>query len=119
LKIVLLFTALIILSGFAFYQTDTEESYFIVTYSTGENWDPNKEPHEQDHFNDHSSHLGDLRKSEKIKLGGRYGDKGMIILIAKDEEEAKSLIFNDPAIKNKLFKAELHPFYHFYSGCVE
>lgn len=93
--------------------------YFMVLYTLGENWDTTKQTHEQLFFKEHSLHLSELRKSEKITIGGRYSDKGMIILKAKDENEAKTAITKDIAIQNKIFKVEIFPFDPFYNGCVE
>lgn len=93
--------------------------YFVVLYTIGENWNTTKQTHEQLYFNEHSLHLSELRKSKKISIGGRYSDAGMLILNAKDENEAKTLITKDAAVQNKIFKAEIFPFNPFYKGCVE
>jgi len=99
--------------------TKTDYEYFIVLYTVGENWDTTKQAYEQPYFKEHSTHLSELRKAKKIEIGGRYSDSGMILLKAKDETEAKTIIFNDTAIKNKTFKAEIFAFDTFYKGCVE
>lgn len=96
-----------------------EYEYFIVLYTIGEKWDTTKQAHEQLYFKEHSAYLAELRKSKKISIGGRYSDKGMILLKAKDEAEAKSLITKDVAMQNKIFKAEIFSFDPFYIGCVE
>lgn len=93
--------------------------YFIVLYTIGEKWDTTKLAHEQFYFKEHSSHLSELRKSKKISIGGRYSNTGMIILKAKDQADAKTLILKDASIQNKIFKAEIFPFNTFYNGCVE
>ena len=95
------------------------ESYFIVLYTTGDKWDSEKEFHEQLYFTEHSKHLGDLRKAKTITLGGRYSDVGLIMIKAKNKAEAKTLITSDISIINGIFKAEIHAFDPFYSGCVE
>jgi len=99
--------------------TKTGYEYFIVLYTIGENWDTTKQAHEQTYFKEHSSHLGELRKAKKIEIGGRYSDTGMMLLKAKDETEARTIILDDTAIKNKIFKAEIFPFDTFYKGCIE
>ncbi|MBX2965753.1 MAG: hypothetical protein KF845_06380 [Cyclobacteriaceae bacterium] len=93
--------------------------YFVVLYTIGENWDTTRQAHEQLYFKEHSLHLSELRRSEKISIGGRYSDKGMIIVKAKNEGEAKNLVAKDEAIQNKIFKAEIFPFKPFYNGCIE
>lgn len=93
--------------------------YFVVLYTIGENWDTTRQAHEQPYFKEHSLHLSALRKSKKISIGGRYSDTGMIILNAKDENEAKTLITKDAAVQNKIFKAEIFLFNPFYNGCIE
>ena len=46
----------------------------------------------------------------------RKGTRGYY---AKDSSEAERLINKDPAIKNKMFSAEIQQFYPFYQGCIE
>lgn len=96
-----------------------EHTYFIVLYTTGENWDTTKAHHEQTYFSEHSAHLSSLRKQQKIQVGARYSNTGMIILQARDSAEAQEIVHRDPAVRNKLFKAEIHPLYPFYAGCLE
>lgn len=94
-------------------------NYFIILYTIGEAWDTTKAAHEQDYFAEHSAYLGELRKTKRIDIGGRFDATGMIILRAKNEQEAKKIITEDKAIQNKIFNAEIFPFYPFYRGCVE
>lgn len=102
-------------------ETKTKDSaeYFVVLYTIGENWDTTKQANQQLYFKEHSLHLSELRKGKQISIGGRYSDTGMIILKAKNEEEAKTTITKDVAIQNKIFKAEIFPFAPFYKGCIE
>lgn len=113
-----LMTAFVI---FAFSQDTPQKGYeyFIVLYTVGENWDTTKQAYEQQYFKEHSSHLGELRKLKKVVTGGRYSDTGMIIIKAKDETEATSIITNDISVKNKIFKVEVFSFDPFYEGCIE
>lgn len=118
----LLFICLNLIAVVSFSQDSTDQNtdrYFIILYSIGENWDTTKQAHEQLYFSEHSAHLSGLRKSGEITIGARFSEKGMIILSAKNEAEAKILTTKDPAIQNKVFKAEIHPFHPFYSGCLE
>ncbi|MGE0567011.1 MAG: hypothetical protein AB7O73_03600 [Bacteroidia bacterium] len=100
--------------------TDTDNyQYFVVQYTLGENWDTTKQTHEQRFFNDHSTHLSELRKSGKISLGGFYGETGMIIIKVKNEKEAQEIISKDPSVQNKIFNTKIFLFDPFYSGCIE
>ncbi len=122
MKNLFLIIAFVFMSNMAFPQeteAENELAYFVVLYTLGETWDVSKQPHEQTYFKDHSAHLSELRKTSKIVLGARYSDTGMIVLKVKDEEEAKDLIHQDPAIQNKMFKAEIFPYFPFYKGCLE
>jgi hypothetical protein len=91
---------------------------FVVIYTTGAAWDTTKAPNEQAYFSEHSAQLAALRKSGIISLGGRYGDKGMIILTAANKATADSIVFSDVAVRNRLFEAEVYLFQTFYGGCV-
>jgi len=117
------FLAMGILTCSHLYAQDTNKQdqfeYFIAIYTIGDNWDTTKQAYEQPYFSEHSTHLAELKKANKISVGARYSDKGMLVLKVKDEAEAKRLVTNDTAIKNKLFKVEVHPLYPFYGGCIE
>ena len=98
---------------------DQSEQYFAMIYTTGENWDHEKQVHEQAYFNEHSAFLSSLRKEGKIVIGGRYSDKGFMLLKAKDEAEALALIATDVSVANKTFYAEIFAFSVFYKWCLE
>ena len=95
------------------------DSLFIITYTTGPAWDKSKNPGDQPWFKEHSANLGKMRKDGIIKLGARHGEKGMIVLSVASREAAANLVFNDPAVVNKLFNAELEKLSVFYFGCLE
>jgi uncharacterized protein YciI len=94
------------------------DKYFIVQYTPGSAFNKSKPINEQEHYKEHSSHLSDLRKANHIDIGGRYNNTLMLLLRAKSEDEAQSLVQDDPAVKNKLFQVELFPFTPFFNGCV-
>lgn len=122
LKLIFLAITSTIFTISAFSQETTGKDsyeYFVVLYTLGENWDTTKQAHEQLYFEEHSLYLSELRKSKKISIGGRYSDTGMIVLKAKDENEAKTIITKDTAIQNKMLKTEIFPFAPFYKGCIE
>lgn len=95
------------------------DSLYIVTYTTGPSWDFAKKPAEQPYFKEHSANLGKLRKDGVIKIGARSGEKGIIVLAAGSLQVATEMIFNDPAVANKLFLADVQKFNVFYYGCIE
>ena len=102
-------------------QKDAKDSskFFVVLYTTGEAWDANKEFYDQAYFDDHSKFLGKLRKEKTIITGGRYADKGMLIIKASDEKAANKIMEEDVSVKNKTFKFELHELDIFYEGCID
>ena len=93
--------------------------YFIAIFSLGPAWQKDKPAHEQLYFKEHSANLRKWRDDKKIVLGARYSDKGMIVLSAHNEAEARAWLENDPMVVNKLFNLELYPFTPFYLGCLE
>ena len=105
-------------------QTPTQESasakkYFVAIFSRGPAWDPAKQANEQIGFKEHSDNLRRLRTEKRIPIGGRYGEKGMVILEAKNEEEARSLFASDPMVAKKTFELELNEFRPFYKGTID
>ena len=93
--------------------------YFIVIYTPGSAWNAAISPGEQLHFKTHSRHLQTLRTENKITLGARYADKGMIIITGENEGEIRSTIMSDSAVIDKIFTAEIYPYNVFYYGCLE
>jgi hypothetical protein len=91
---------------------------FAVEIKVGSKWDQSKPPQEQQYFREHSANLKRLRDAGNLIMGARYSDKGLVILAAQTEEEAKAMMDVDPSIKGDVFKYELHPFGVFYSGSV-
>lgn len=91
---------------------------FAVLFRTGPAWDAAKPPGEQAHFREHSRNLAEMRKAEKIVLGGRYADVGLVVVRAADEMEVRALLANDPSLAAGVFKADVHPWSTIYEGCV-
>lgn len=92
---------------------------FIAIFSLGPSWQANKPAHEQAYFNEHSANLKKLRAEKKILVGARYSDKGLIIIAAANEQEARAMVEHDPMVANKVFNLELHQFTPFYKGCID
>jgi hypothetical protein len=95
------------------------DTLFAVTYTVGSLWDVNKSPNDQLYFKEHSSRLSQLRKDGIIKVGARYGVKGLIIIAASSSKAAKEIVRADPAVINSLFVAEVEKLNIFYDGCLE
>jgi hypothetical protein len=112
--------ALIVLAAFTLEKSrEPKRQYFIVIYTPGSGWNAAKPPGEQLHFKTHSKHLQTLRTQNKITLGARYADKGMIIITGENEGEIRSTIMGDSAVIDKVFTAEIYPYNVFYYGCLE
>jgi hypothetical protein len=100
-------------------QEPAAKQYFIVIFSRGPAWEDAKPANEQVGFKEHSENLRRLRTEKRIPIGGRYGEKGMVIVEAKDEDEARSLFATDIMVQKKTFALELHQFRPFYKGAIE
>ena len=100
-------------------QTTPTKQYFIAIFSRGPEWVADKQANEQVGFKEHSANLQRLRAEKRIPIGGRYSDKGMVIVEAKDEAEAHVLFDGDVMLQKKTFVLELHQFRPFYKGAIE
>jgi hypothetical protein len=100
-------------------QAAPAKQYFIAIFSKGPAWDEAKPANEQVGFKEHNENLRRLRSEKKISIGGRYGDKGMVIVEAPNESEARSLFAPDLMVEKKTFTLELNQFRPFYKGAIE
>jgi uncharacterized protein YciI len=91
---------------------------WAVEIKTGARWDAAKPPQEQLYFREHSQNLQRLRAAGQLVMGARYSDKGLVVLAAATEAEARAMMDADPAIKAETFRYELHAFNVFYGGSV-
>ena len=92
---------------------------FVAEIKVGPKWDATKPPNQQLHFADHSANLRRLREAGKLVIGARYSDKGLVVLSAASEAEARAMLDPDPSFQAGVFAYELHPFNVFYSGSVQ
>ncbi|UII34353.1 YciI family protein [Fulvivirga ulvae] len=67
--------------------------------------------------NSHFNYLKELHDTGQAFFVGRTdydvvnkNNFGIVVFKAKNQEEAAALMSNDPAVKNGLMKAEVHPF---------
>jgi len=99
-------------------QAPQKPSAFVVIFSLGPNWDSSKPADQQRGFREHSANLQRLRSEKSVLLGGRFSDKGMVIVQAADEASARAMFADDIMVKERVFNMELHPFSPFYTGCI-
>jgi uncharacterized protein YciI len=91
---------------------------WAVEIKTGARWDAARPPQEQPFFREHSQNLNRLRAAGHLVMGARYGDKGLVVLAAASEADARTMMDADPSFKAETFRYELHPFSVFYGGSV-
>jgi len=86
--------------------TDTE-SYVIILRPAPEYGTPGTEEIVERHF----EHLKNLNESGKVMMAGRFSDVliGLVMLEVESQEEAEEIMRSDPAVKAKIFHAELYP----------
>jgi len=94
------------------------ERLYLVIFSLGPAWVAGKPPGEQTAFREHGQNLKRLRDAERIAIGARYADKGMIVLRSETEAAARSEIEADPGVRTGIFTSELNELVPFYSGYV-
>lgn len=64
---------------------------------------------------DHFSYLKELAEKGTVILAGRtqntdHSSFGIVVLNAESEEEAQNIVQSDPAVKNRVMRAELYPY---------
>ena len=64
---------------------------------------------------EHFNYLKRLAENGVVILAGRtqntdYSSFGIVLLKAETMEVAREIMLNDPAVKNKMFRAELFPY---------
>lgn len=72
-------------------------------------------PEEQQIVAEHFAYLKGLTDAGVVLLAGRTlntdpGSFGIIIFRAADEEEARQVMHQDPAVRQRVFRAELYPY---------
>ncbi len=92
--------------------------FYAVEFRTGPKWDAAKAPNEQPHFQEHSQNLKRLRQEGRILLGGRYSDRGFLVVSGASEEEVRQLFATDPSVVGQVFVFDVWDFRPFYPGCV-
>lgn len=72
-------------------------------------------PAEQQAVAAHFAYLQQLLQEGALLLAGRtqnsdYSSFGIIIFLAASEEEAQAIVANDPAVQQRVMRAELYPY---------
>lgn len=94
------------------------KTYMLVILKTGpkDKEITNKEKRSE-LFKGHFSNMEAMEKAGKLKLAGPFATKntlqyrGIFLLDVKTEDEAKTLLQNDPTVKNGIFEYEILPWY--------
>ena len=95
-------------------EEDAATELFVVHFSTGTKWDPDKLPQDQDAFSDHAANMRALREQGRIRFGARYEGFGMIIIDGVSLDEASALISADPGVRSGIFTFTIAPINVFY-----
>jgi uncharacterized protein YciI len=90
---------------------ETKKQMFIVIYKPGSAWLVGKPLSEQP-LKDHGKYMLSLYKVGVLRFAGPFEDDtggGAAVFEASGEDEAKNLINQDPAVINRIYVYELHP----------
>ena len=88
------------------------EHFLIIYYPPRKDFTTNHTPEESDAVGRHFLYLKDLHEKKTVLMAGRVEDArfGIALLAVDSEKQAKEIMENDPAVKARVFKAELLPF---------
>jgi hypothetical protein len=114
----LLLVVFTFLSVYAQAQSDTVLRKYALIYTPGPGWDTSKSANNQLYFDEHSRFLSTMRREKRILFGGRFADKGLIIIQAKNDEEMRGLLKADLMAEHNIFSAVFYPLSVFYEGCI-
>lgn len=89
--------------------------YMLVILKSGSNTSADK-PTKDSLFAGHMANINKMVELKKLVIAGPFGEnnndfRGLFILNAATLEEANQLLETDPAIKAKLLKPEIYPWY--------
>jgi uncharacterized protein YciI len=84
--------------------------YIIRPYK--ENFIETMTDEESNIMSEHAGYIGKLLKEKTLVLAGPTlnGKFGIVVFYAENEDEAKLIMLNDPAVKKNIVTAELNPF---------
>ncbi len=89
---------------------ETKKQTFIVIYKPGSAWLAGKPLSEQP-LKDHGKYMLSLYKLGVLRFAGPFEDDtgGGAVFEVSGEDEAKNIVNQDPAVINRIFVYELHP----------
>lgn len=89
---------------------ETKKQTFIVIYKPGSAWLTGKSVSEQP-LKDHGKYWLSLYKLGVMRFAGPFEDDtgGAVVFEVSGEDEAKNIVNRDPAVINRVFVYELHP----------
>lgn len=94
------------------------KNYMLVILKTGpKDAEITDKTQRSELFKGHFSNMETMQKAGKLKLAGPFATKnnlqyrGIFLLDVKSEDEAKTLLQNDPTIKSGIFEVEILPWY--------
>lgn len=97
-----------------------ETEYYVFLHSPGPNWLDGK-PITAQPLGGHFEYMDQLEAEKKLILGGGFTDHSgaMGVLRVSRLGEAREIVDNDPAVKDGIVTAEVHPWYVTVAGQVE
>jgi uncharacterized protein YciI len=98
------------MSGSAQTPSSSVKITYLVVYRPGPGWISGK-PIEQQPLKEHAAYMLSLYERGALRFAGPFLDNagGAVVLEADNEERAKAMIADDPAVVSRVFVGELHP----------
>ncbi len=95
-------------------------NYFVFIYRPGPAWLPNRSVLQQP-LAGHFAYMEKLQQNGVLCLGGPFKDDtgAFGVIQATDFENASTLILDDPAVRDGVVEAEVHPWHPAVPGTVE
>jgi len=97
-----------------------QTKYYVFLHRPGPNWLTDKPLTEQP-LAGHFQYMAQLESERKLVLGGGFLDSSgaMGVLVANSQAEADSIVANDPAVREQIVTATVHPWYVTVAGRIE
>lgn len=106
---------ILLLNSLSFAQENKLVQFHMAVLKKGPQWDGVMEPAKNPTLKQHIAYFVSLLDSGRAVIGGPMPDSqdlaGIYILRAPSAGEAKTWVDADPAVKNGLFTAEMHPWW--------
>jgi len=96
---------------------DAKEAYALI-YSAGPSWIAGKTIRDQP-YQPHAEYLTQLHRDHRLAFAGLFPDgefKGLALVHADSEDQAKAMLARDPAIQSGLFLGEIRRWYTAIDG---